>query len=101
VYNFNPKKFKKRTRQEKLDSDNRRVNKDNMALRKLVVDLAKANMELGGTGEGSKVSEGEELSTLREGIKAYELANETSCGELPSREGEGTEADEGKEGAAE
>jgi len=92
MYRFDPKKFTKQTRQQKLASENERLLNDNIKLRQLVVDLAKANMELGGTGGGSKEIVGEEVPALQEDIENDSLAVQESCGELPSGEDEGTEA---------
>ena len=97
---FDPKKFAKRTRQEKLAADNERINNDNLKLRELVVNLAKANMELGGTGEGSKGSKGEEVSTLQQGIENDQLAVQGACGAMPVLEDNKAEGRESKEGVA-
>lgn len=101
MYKFDPKKFAKRTRQEKLASENERIQNDNIKLRQLVVDLAKANMELGGTGEGSKSGEGEEVPALPEGVEDEQLAIQGACGELSSREDARAEDGKGEEGIKE
>ena len=92
---FDPKKFAKRTRQEKLAADNERINNDNLKLRELVVNLAKANMELGGTGGGSKGSEGEGVPALLPDVENDSVAVEGACGELPSEQGDGAEGSKG------
>ena len=100
MYKFDPKKFAKRTRQEKLAADNERINNDNLKLRELIVNLAKANMELGGTGGGSKDSEGETLPALQQGVEDDSVAVQGACGTMPVLEDNETEGRESKEGVA-
>ena len=95
MYRFDPKKFAKQTKQQRLASENERIQNDNLKLRELVVNLAKANMELGGTGEGSKGSEGEGVSALLPDAENDSVAVEGACGELPSEQGDGAEGSKG------
>ena len=95
MYNFDPKKFAKRKRQEQLAADNERINNDNLKLRQLVVELAKANMELGGKGEGSKDSEGEGVPALLPVVENDSVAVEGACGAVSSEQGVGAEVGKG------
>ena len=85
VIMFDKKKFKKRTRQEKLESDNR-------MLTKTVAKLIELNKQLvGSPDEPSEVTEGKVMQDVQQNVTHDGLSNEESRGELSSGDNQAAE----------
>ena len=85
VIMFDKKKFKKRTRQEKLESDNR-------MLTKTVAKLIELNKQLvGSPDEPSEITEGKIVQDVQQDVENDGVSVEESRGELSSGSDKATE----------